>query len=119
MGVKDGTLEDGCIVVGRTLGELLGERVGANEGDAVDGVDVGITDVTDVGVNVGCIVDGVDVGVTVLGDVLGLTLGELVAVDIVTLRIRLLDLSAMYTLPSSRAYKYRVNNEDINDGWLT
>jgi hypothetical protein len=53
VGVKDGTLEDGCIVVGRTLGELLGERVGANEGDAVDGVEVGITDV----------VGGVDVGV--------------------------------------------------------
>ena len=75
----------------------------------------GEVDGTKVGLVLGLGVEGeVVVGVT-----LGIMLGELVAVDIVTLRIRLLDVSAMYTLPSWRAYKYRVNNEDINDGWLT
>ena len=39
--MNDGTVDDGCsVVVGRTLGGLLGERVGANEGCIVDGVEV-------------------------------------------------------------------------------
>ena len=55
VGVKDGTDDDGCsVVVGRTLGVLLGERVGTNEG---------------------CIVDGVDIGVMVLGSIVGNALG--------------------------------------------
>ena len=38
--MDDGAVDDGCSVVGRTLGGLLGERVGTNEGCIVDGVEV-------------------------------------------------------------------------------
>jgi hypothetical protein len=68
---------------------------------------VGIADGIDVGVSVGLVV-GADVGEIVLGravgDALGVKLGELVAVDIVTLRIRLLSISAMYTLPDESTF---------------
>ena len=101
---------------------------GVNEGEFVDGDNVGIADGIEVGVHVGCIVDGVDDGVIVIGSAeggalgaklenrwckmsqclcranisLGIYLGELVAVNMVTLRIRLLSLSMMYTLPNRR-----------------
>ena len=42
-------------------------------------------------------------------------LGELVGVGTVTLLTRWLPKSAMYTLPSWRAHKYRVNIEVINN----
>jgi len=62
---------------------------------------------------VGVEVDGTKVGLVlglgvegevVVGTTLGIMLGELVAVDIVTLRIRLLSLSAMYTLPDESTF---------------
>jgi hypothetical protein len=62
---------------------------------------------------VGVEVDGTKVGLVlglgvegevVVGPTLGIMLGELVAVNIVTLRIRLLSLSAMYTLPDESTF---------------
>jgi len=61
-------------------------------GSAVDGTKVGL--VLGLGVE----------GEVVVGTTLGIMLGELVAVDIVTLRIRLLSLSAMYTLPDESTF---------------
>jgi hypothetical protein len=58
-------------------------------------------------------VEGIEVGLmlglgvegeVVVGVTLGIMLGELVAVDIVTLRIRLFNLSAMYTLPDESTF---------------
>ncbi len=48
---------------------------GVNEGDFVDGDNVGIANGVDVGANIGCIVDGLDVGVIVLGSAVGDELG--------------------------------------------
>ena len=75
VGAKHGTVEDGCIVVERALGALLGEQVGVNEGDEVDGANVGIADGIDVGAKVGLVVGGVDDGVIVLGSIVGNALG--------------------------------------------
>jgi len=43
-------------------------------------------------------------GEVVVGEALGIMLGDLVAVDIVTLRIQLLFVSAMYTLPDESTF---------------
>jgi hypothetical protein len=61
-------------------------------GSAVDGTKVGLV-----------LALGVE-GEVVVGNTLGIMLGELVAVDIVTLRIRLLYSSAMYTLPDESTF---------------
>ena len=109
MGIYDGVgIHDGGVVAGDVVGVRLGIVVGANvDGCAVAtvGVIVGIYDVgpvvektlgeilgilgTAVGVNDGRVVEGRTVGVGV-GPYVPLT---------VTLRIRLLETSAMYTLP--------------------
>jgi hypothetical protein len=75
--------QDGC-TVGGTLGVTLGITEGAQDGCTVGGK-VGITLGITVGAQDGCTVGG--------------TLGVLV--DIVTLRTRLLLLSAIYTLPDA------------------
>jgi len=103
------------IAVGIAVGIIVGTAVGIAVG-VLDGIEVGII----VGIAVGIIV-GTAVGVLV-GNAIGIAVGTAVGVTVVstTFRIRLLEKSAMYTLPMREDVrgKSRGNNDERNTSWI-